>query len=237
MRNIVTIMDKEIKAYFSSSMAFLAFFVFLLISGFAYDFYVMKVHLSEMTQLFWWMIYLLMLIIPAFTMHLFSEERRSGTIELLMTYPIQDWEVVLGKFFAGFALFIGLLVMTFHFPLFLFMWGNPEPGRIIGGYIGLLFLGATFISIGVLATSSTESSNTAWVITAGVLFAFVILGSLGMVGSGSVFKFLSYVSLIEHFRTFSFGVLSSRDIIFYLSVIVFSLFLSIRIVEIERWKS
>jgi ABC-2 type transport system permease protein len=237
MRNVLTITDKEIKAYFASPIAYSAFFIFLLITGFTYDFYVMKTHLSEMTKLFWWMIYLLMLIVPGFTMHLFSEERRSGTIELLMTYPIQDWEVVLGKFCAGMALFIGMLVLTFHYPLFLFMWGNPEPGAIITGYIGLIFLGAAFISIGILATSSTGSSNTAYVITAGVLFGFLIIGSLGMIGSGPVFRFLAYISLIEHFRTFSLGVLNSKDIVFYLTVIIFAIFFSIRVVEIERWKS
>ena len=230
-------MDKEIRGYFSSPIAYIAFVLFLIVCGFSYNFYITRVGYNEMTRIFMVMIYLFILIIPAFTMHLFSEERRSGTIELLMTYPIQDWEAVLGKFFAGLALFIGMLVLTFHFPLFLLMWGNPDPGQMLAGYVGLFFLGASFLSIGMLATSSTKSSNAAYMITAGVLFAFLVVGIFSTIGTGSVFKFLAYVSLMEHFRNFMMGIINSRDIVYYLSVIFFALFFSVRIVEIERWKS
>ena len=237
MRNIVTIMDKEIRAYFSSPIAYTAFFLFLIVSGFSYNFYVTKAGNNEMTRVFWVMIYLFILIIPALTMHLFSEERHSGTIELLMTYPIQDWEVVLGKFLAGFALFIGMMILTFHFPLFLLMWGKPDPGQMLAGYIGLIFLGASFLSIGMIATSSTKSSNAAYMITAGVLFGFLVVQVFGLMGTSPIFRFLAYLSLMEHFRNFTMGIINSRDIVFYLSVIVFSLFFSVRVVEIERWKS
>lgn len=239
MKNVITIADKEIRAYFSSPMAYAAIFLFLLISGFSFNYSVYKDNSSEMLGIFLVMIYLLILIIPAITMHLFAEERKSGTIELLMTYPIQDWEVVLGKFFSGFLLFIGMLLLTFHFPLFLIMWGNPDPGAIAAGYLGLLLLGGTFLSVGLLATSLTNSPNVAFMIGAGILFAFFLLGRLVIVitGTGPVADFLSYVSIIEHFRNFTMGIINSKDIVFFLSVIFFMLFASIRVVEIRRWKS
>jgi ABC-2 type transport system permease protein len=239
MKNILTIMDKEIRAYFSAPIAYLAFFIFLLISGMFYNYSVIEKHDSRMFNVFFLMIYLFILIIPALTMHLFAEERRSGTIELLMTYPIQDWEVVLGKFFAGFGIFIGMMVLTFHFPLFLFMWGNSDPGVIFTGYLGLILLGATFLSIGMLATSFTQSQNVAYIVAAGILFVLLmILGKIGdsMVGQGSFADFIAYISFSEHFRSFAMGIINSRDVIFYLSVIFFALFTSIRIVEIKRWK-
>ena len=239
MKNVLTIVDKEIRAYFSSPLAYAALFLFLLISGFSFNYSVYKENSSGMLSIFLVMIYLLILIIPAITMHLFAEERKSGTIELLMTYPIQDWEVVLGKFFAGFMLFMGMLILTFHFPVFLFMWGNPDPGAVFAGYLGMILLGATFLSIGLLATSLTSSPNVAFMIGAGILFAFFLLGRIVIViaGAGPVANFLAYVSLIEHFRNFTMGIINSKDIVFFLSVIFFMLFASIRVVEIRRWRS
>ena len=232
-------MDKEIRSYFSSPIAYTALFFFLLVSGFIFNNNVIKEHTSEMVKLFILMIYLFILIIPALTMHLFAEERRSGTIELLMTYPIQDWEVVMGKFLAGFALFIGMLLLTFHFPLFLLMWGNPDPGAIAAGYLGLIFLGGTFLSIGILATSSTRSSNVAFIIAAGVLFGLMIMGqvAISLAGTGPLADFISYISITEHFRNFTVGVINSKDIVFYISVIFFALFTSIRLVEMRRWRN
>lgn len=239
MKNVITIMDKEIRAYFTSPIAYTALCFFLIISGFVFNNAVIKEHASEMVKIFALMIYLLIIIIPALTMHLFAEERRSGTIELLMTYPIQDWEVVMGKFLAGFALFMGMLLMTFHFPLFLFMWGNPDPGAIVAGYLGLILLGGTFLSIGMLATSSTRSSNVAFMIAAGVLFGMMIIGqvAVSIAGTGPFADFISYISITEHFRNFTIGVINSKDIVFYASVMIFALFTSIRLVEMRRWKS
>ncbi|MCD6218439.1 ABC transporter permease subunit [bacterium] len=239
MKNVKTIMDKEIRAYFTSPMAYTALCLFLLISGVIFNSNILKEHSSEMINLFILMIYLFIMIIPALTMHLFAEERRSGTIELLMTYPIQDWEVVMGKFLAGFALFMGMLLLTFHFPLFLLMWGNPDPGAILAGYLGLILLGGTFLSIGMLATSSTKSPNVAFIMAAGVLFGLTVIGqvAINFAGTGAIADFVSYISITEHFRNFTMGTINSKDIVFYLSVIFFALFASIRLVEMRRWKN
>ncbi len=155
-----------------------------------------------------------------------------------MTYPIQYWQVVLGKFLAGMAIFLGMLLLTFHFPLFMLMWGHPDSGEIVAGYIGLVLLGGAFVSVGILATSFTKSQNIAFIIGAGILFAFLILGLIGksMVGQGAFVDFISYLSLTDHFRNFSMGIINTRDIVFYISVIIFSIFTAVRVVEMKRWQ-
>ncbi|MEO7994178.1 MAG: ABC transporter permease subunit, partial [bacterium] len=157
---------------------------------------------------------------------------------LLMTYPLQDWEVVLGKYFAALALFSSMVLITaLIYPIFLFMYSHPDKGTIFTSYVGILLLGATFIALGVLASALTKSQTVSAMIGMGVLFALMLCyyaGSLDMLGVGKV---LAYISPVEHFiNSFGQGSINTRDVVYFLTVIGFFLFASIRVVEIKRWQ-
>jgi ABC-2 type transport system permease protein len=178
----------------------------------------------------------MLLLMPLLTMRLFSEEKRSGTIELLLTYPVKDIEVVLGKFAACLAIFSIMLIFTFLYPILIKIYGRPETGPIITGYIGLFFMGAAFISFGIFASSLTENQVVAAVLSFGVLLFFWMAGySIGFV-SPSIVSVLSYIALTQHLEGFAKGIIDSSDVIYYLNFTMLCLFLTLRALESKRWR-
>jgi ABC-2 type transport system permease protein len=172
-------------------------------------------------------------MIPLFTMRLYAEEKKSGTLEVLMTSPLSNLQIITGKFLGTLALYMIMLGFTLIYPLILFMYGNPDWGPIASGYVGLILMGAAFISIGGLCSSFTENQIVAAVISFGVLlFLWVISWASHFVGPG-LGDVLSYLSLIEHFDDFSKGIMDTKDIVFYLSFILFSLFLTKESLELK----
>lgn len=239
MRNTLTIAEKELRAYLGSPMAYISGFVFLLVMGFGFVLFMKSAYIDEVlysTTMI--MVWVLLFVSPALTMHLYAEERRSGTIELLMTYPLQDWEVVLGKFLAAFALFLGMVLITaFIYPTFMMMYSEPDKGTIFTSYLGIILIGACYIALGVFASAITKSQTVSAIIGIGVLFGLMLCyyaGSLDLFGLGKV---LAYLSPVEHFiSSFGQGAINTRDVVYYLSFIFFLLFLSVRVVEIKRWQ-
>jgi gliding motility-associated transport system permease protein len=173
---------------------------------------------------------------PLITMRLFAEERRSGTIELLLTYPVRDGAVLVGKFLAALALYALMLALTLLYPLLVFAFTRLEWGPVLTGYVGLLLLGAAFIAAGIFASSLTENQIVAAMTTFGVLLLFWVIGWTADTVGGTGGRILSHLSLIEHFDNFGKGVLDTRDIVYYLSFIALALFLSLRSLEARRWK-
>lgn len=255
MRKSLAILEKELEAYFVSPIAYAVITVFLLLSGFffynilsyfnlqclqysQYPYMLEQLNVNEMVMrpLFHNMAIIVLLITPLLTMRLFAEEKRSGTIELLMTSPVTHWQVTLGKFGACFIVYTLMIGVTILYTAILMMHGHPDFGPILSGYLGLLLMGAAFISVGLLASSFTENQIVAAVISFGALLLFYMIGWLSNFTGAALGKVLSYLSIIEHLDDFVKGVIDTKDIVFYLSFILFGLFLTVRTVESSTWR-
>jgi ABC-2 type transport system permease protein len=178
----------------------------------------------------------MLLVMPLLTMRLFSEEKKSGTIELLLTLPVRDLDVLVGKYLAAVALFAGMLAVTGISPLLLVPLVRLEWGPLLTGYLGLLLLGMAFIALGVLTSSLTENQVVAAMAAFGALLLFwVIAWSADVAGAGTG-KVLQHLSIIGHYDSFSKGVIETKDVIYYLNFIIFCLFLTLRSLESKRWR-
>jgi ABC-2 type transport system permease protein len=173
---------------------------------------------------------------PLVTMRLFAEERRSGTIELLLTYPVRDGAVLVGKYLAALALYAIMIGLTVLYPGIVMYFARLEWGPILTGYLGLLLMGAAFIAIGIFASSLTENQIVAAIITFGVLLIFWILGWSADYAGGTTGRVLQFLSILEHNESFSRGVLDTKDILYYLNFTLLGLFLTLRSLEARRWK-
>jgi ABC-2 type transport system permease protein len=169
-------------------------------------------------------------------MRLFAEEKKSGTIELLLTYPVRDGEVLLGKYLAALTVFVAMLALTLAYPLIV-AWVTPvEWGPLATGYLGLLLQGAAFIAIGILISSLTENQIVAAVATFGTLLIFWVIAWASDSAGGNLGRVLSHLSLTEHFDSFAKGVIDTKDLIYYLNLTILALFLTLRSLESKRWR-
>ena len=182
--------------------------------------------------------WIFLFFIPAVTMKLWAEEKKIGTIEILMTLPIRDYEVVLGKFFASFALLVVTVLLSLVIPFSVMYAGDPDGGIIITGYIGLLLMGAAYLAIGLCASTLTENQIIAFILAIFTCFALLIIGEDIVLFNAPdwLFPIFSYLGLGSHYSSILRGVLDSRDIIYYLSVIGFFLYLSTLAVESRKWR-
>lgn len=179
---------------------------------------------------------IMLLMMPILTMRLFAEEKKTGTIELLLTYPVRDVEVLLGKYAAALTLFLAMLSLTAFYPGLVAYFARLEPGPILAGYLGLALMGVTFLAIGILASSLTENQIVASVATFGVLLVFWAIGWSANFAGPVWGKLLSHLSLLEHFGSFSKGVIDTKDVIYYLNFTILALFLTLRSLESKRWR-
>ena len=170
------------------------------------------------------------------TMRLFAEEKKNGTIELLFTYPLRDIEILLGKFFAAMVVYLTPVVITLAYIAFVGTMADLAIGPILAGYLGLVLMGATFISLGVLISSTTENQIIAVIITFGLLLLLWVVGWAANFTSPLFGKILNELSLVRHFEGFSKGVINIKDVVFYLSFIFFCLFITGRVLESKRWR-
>jgi ABC-2 type transport system permease protein len=249
------VFKKETRLYFGSPVAYVVFAFFLLISGWFFSqiflFYSdasmrsfmqpqfaqnLSVTENVMRPLFTNMSVVLLFFIPMLTMRLFAEEKKSGTIELLLTYPVRDGEVLLGKYLASLFLLIVLLALTLVYPLLVSIFTRVEWGPVLTGYLGLLLTGATFLAVGVLVSSLTENQIVAGFGAFGILLAFWIVGWGAEWASGNLRAVLQYVSIPEHIDAFSRGVIDTKDVVYYASAIALALFLTLRSLESKRWR-
>jgi ABC-2 type transport system permease protein len=175
-------------------------------------------------------------MLPLITMRTYAEEKRTGTIELLLTSPLTDTQIVLGKFLGAVALYATMLAVTWIHIGILFVYGNPEWKPIVTGYLGLLLMGAAFMSIGLLISSLTRNQIVAGVVTFSVLLLLWTLNWMSESSGPMAQKVLSALSITERFDDFSKGVISVSHLVYYVSFITFGLFLTTKSVDSERWR-
>jgi ABC-2 type transport system permease protein len=239
MRNILTIFRKELRIFFDSPVAYIFIIAFLTFSNWLFfrSFFIMG-QLS-MRDYFFYIPWIFLVFIPAVTMRLWAEEKKIGTIEVLMTLPIRNHEAVLGKFLASFIFVIITLALSFSLPLTLFILGQGDIdiGPIIGGYAGACFLGGAYLAIGLFISNLAENQIVAFIIAALLSFALFIIGEDIVLGTlpRSLVPTFSFLGLGKHFISLQRGVIDSRDFIYYISIIGFFLFLNTQSLESRKW--
>jgi ABC-2 type transport system permease protein len=179
---------------------------------------------------------IILFIMPMITMRTYSEEKRSGTIELLLTSPVSDLEIILGKFFGALGLYVAMLAVTLLYIAILFVYGNPEWRPLVAAYFGLLLMGGAFLSIGMLISSTTANQIVAGVVTFVVFLMLWIIGWFADSAGPTIGPITSYLSITEHFDDFAKGIIDTKHVIYYLSLITFGLFLTSKSVDTERWR-
>ena len=257
MRNILAIAAKDIRSQFVSPIAYVVLTGFLLLGGwFFFNLlarfnYLLQLYLSfrnpeAMQQLnlndlvigplLHNLSVVLVILVPVITMRSFAEEKRSGTYELLMTSPLSVTEIVIGKFLGTFVFVFVMVLLTAAYPLILLAYGNPELGVILGGFLGLLLLATAFSSVGLLTSSLTENQIIAAVSCLVVLLLLYVISWPAETAGETMGAILKYLSLTEHFAEMVKGVIDTKDVVYFLSVTVLSLFLTQRSVESLRWR-
>lgn len=236
MHNIMTISRRELGAYFNSPVAYIVITVFLLVSGYLFFSQVFLVNEATMRDFFAISPLIFIFFAPAITMRLLAEEKRTKTIELLITMPVSDWEVVLGKFFGALGVLAIAILLTVAYPLTISSMGDLDWGTVTAGYLGLLLLGATYVSIGLMASSFTQSQVIAFIISFAITFALYLSGKLLPLMPKSLAPIIEYVSLDSHFVNIARGVIDTRDIVYYASLIGACLFLSVQSLDSRRWR-
>jgi ABC-2 type transport system permease protein len=237
MRTVQAVAWKEIQVYFGNPMAYIVGLIFLAVTGF---FFVLDLGEpfpeASLSNFYQGATIILILLAPALTMRLLAEEQKLGTIELLLTSPVRDWEVILGKYLASLVFLLSLIALTLYYPLLLFVFADPDPGPIYAGYIGLVLYGAAALSIGILTSTLTSNQIIAFVVAAGILLLLFFANSGSDVVGGIWSTLIDEIGMMSHFADFDRGVIDTKHIVYFLSVTAFFLFLSIRALESRRWR-
>ena len=253
MSNIVAIAHKELRSYFVSPIAYVVVGFFAILFGYFFvaslsvmvrfsmqagTFGMQSVNINEfmLRPLLSNSAIVLLFFLPFLTARAYAEEKKSGTIELLLTSPLSDLEIILGKFLGALTLFAAMLAVTAVHMGILFWYGEPELGPMLSGYLGLLLMGASFISVGLLVSSTTRNQIVAGVITFALLLLFWVLGWMADSVGPTSQAVLSYLSILEHFDDFSKGVIDTKHVTYYVSFIAFGLYLTAKAVDTERWR-
>lgn len=238
MSKVLTLIKKELNSYFISPLGYVVISVFLVISGWLFIQTFFLSAQASMRGFFDLLPIIFMFFLPAATMAAWSEEKRSGTIEVLTTFPVRSSELVLAKFISSLIFLAVMLFATLAIPLMVANLGTPDKGVILAGYIGSLMLGAAYIAVGLWVSSITKNQIVSFILAVVIIFGFYIIGNSFIIGSlpvqvASVAKFLSFSA---HFNSILRGVISLADAVYYLSVVAFFLFLNARVISLRNWK-
>ncbi|HVP58810.1 MAG TPA: ABC transporter permease [bacterium] len=237
MNRTLPIFRREFASYFNSPIAYIYLTVFIALLSWIFLKTFFVIGEASMREFFGLVPWVFLFFIPAVTMRSWAEEKKVGTMELLMTLPVSDVEVVLGKFLASFAFLILSLALTFVLPIVVGALGKPDQGQIVGGYLGCVLIGGSFLAVGLFISSLTENQIIAFIVSVVVVFGLFIAGEDFVLFGvpARLAPILSYISLGGHYDSISRGVVDSRDVVYYLSVIGFFLYLNIKSVEARKW--
>lgn len=253
MTNILAIVRKEWRGYFSSPVGYVVLGMYAVVFGYFYavglDWFVrvsmqapqmgggpMNVNQQLVRYVFLNSTVIFLFVVPLITMRTWAEEKRSGTIELLMTSPVTDFELVMGKFLGAMSLYGAMLAMTLLHVLLLFAFGRPEWEPVASGYLGLLLLGGCFVSVGLFFSSLTKNQIVAGMFTFAVLLMLWVIDWIGSFSGPSVERITSYLSLTGHVEDFLRGIVDTAHVVYYLSFTTFGLFLTAKAIDSERWR-
>jgi ABC-2 type transport system permease protein len=252
MRNVLALADKELRSYFASPIAYVIIGLFALLFGWFFYVYLTvfvrqseqmmqmgrapNVNLEMIRGVLLNSAVIILFVMPMITMRTYSEEKRSGTIELLLTSPITDWQIIVGKFLGALGLYVAMLLVTMLYMAILFWFGNPEWRPIAAGYLGLLLMGGCFISVGLLISSLTKNQIVAGFMTFAVFLMLWVINWIGDASGPTTREIVTYLSITEHFDDFARGVIDTKHVVYYLSFITFGLFLTAKSVDSERWR-
>jgi len=251
MGNVVAIARKELRSYFASPIAYIVIGLFAVIFGIFFG--VILLNFNQASQqgggqavnvneqlirpVFLNSVVVFLFMLPIVTMRSYAEEKRSGTIELLLTAPLTDLQIILGKFTGAMGLYASMLLVTALSMGSLFFFGTPEVKPLLNTYLGLLLMGGCFVSVGLLISSFTSNQIVAGAVTFGVfLILWVINWPAPFAPWPWLQTFLNYASIVDHFDDFSRGVLDTKHVVYYISFIAVGLFLTARSVDTERWR-
>lgn len=243
MPAILTIFRKEVASFFDSLVGYVFLGVFLLGTGlfvWVFEYNVLETKLAELDTLFYIGPYMFLFMVPAITMRAFSEEFNQGTIEYLVTKPITDWQIILGKYLAAVFLVLISILPTLVYVFSLSRLGNPvgnlDYGATIGAYVGLFLLGSVFAAIGLLTSALSRNQFVAWVLGAFVCFfffmAFELVASLS--GFQAINAFLIKLGMLDHYSSISRGVIDTRDLLYFLSLVALALYATHAVLQIRR---
>ena len=247
MRGLRAIITKEIMSFFTSPTGYIVGMIFLIGTGvfFTIDLgnpfpeasltrFFVGLNFGQTT--FGGVTLILILKAPILTMRLISEEQKLGTIELLLTSPVRDWEIIIGKFIASFIFLLFMIGLTLYYPILLFLLADPDPGPIYSGYLGLILYGALTLSIGLLASTLNSNQIVSAVVAMGVLLILYFADYASTVVTGFWSTFIQEIGIKSHFDDFHKGIIDSHDIVYFVTITLLFIFLSIRILESRRWR-
>jgi ABC-2 type transport system permease protein len=255
MRNIAAIAGRELRAAFASPVAYIVLGLWALLFGIFFmsilQWFVersmgmgqfgmgpgpVNINQDLIRYLMQQAAVVMLFLLPALTMRTYAEEKRTGTMELLLTSPLTDFQILMGKFLGVLAVYVAMLLVTWIHLGILFWYGDPEWRPLLAAYLGLLLLGASFISLGLFVSSLTRNQIVAVMGTFAVALALWIIDWLGEAGGSTARDVLAYISIIRHFEDFARGVIDTKHLVYYLSFITFGLFLTAKSVDSERWR-
>ena len=256
MSNILAIAQKELKGYFAGPIAYISIGFWALMYGWFFNallqFFVrqsmqmnqfgmqgpqaMNINQQLIRPLIQNVTVLILFVMPMVTMRTYSEEKRSGTIELLLTSPLTDFQIIIGKFIGAMALYCVMLAVTLIHIGVLFVYGRPEWKPILTAYIGLVLMGGCFISVGLFISSLTKNQIVAGMVTFGTFLMLWVITWIGSFSGPTIDKLTQYLSIIDHLDDFGKGVIDTTHVIYYISFITFGLFLTAKAVDSERWR-
>lgn len=257
MGGVLTIFQKEWRQYFLSPVAYVILVVFIALSGFfffdMFSYFVQTQAMSQaqmnpamadqinvndmvLTPLFHNLSVLLLLIVPVVTMRLYTEERRNGTDEMLLTSPVSEWAIILGKYLGALAFYALSLALTFQFPLLLAKYGHPDIGKVLTGYLGLFLMGSAFLAFGLFTSAAAGSQIQAALWSFAVLLGLWIVGWLAEGVTGTAGDVMRYIAMLPHFDSFAGGEIVLQDLVYFATFIAFFLFVATRVVESARWR-
>ena len=238
MNHITAITKKELKDYFNSPLAYIFISIFLVVAAWLFFRTFFLAQQATMRSYFTLIPWLFLFLIPSLTMRLWAEEKKLKTTEILFTWPIEDYEAVLGKFLAC-AIFLGItLLLSVTIPITISFIGELDWGIVIASYIGAWLLGLSFLAIGLFISSLTDNQIIAFIISIACCFVIFIIGEdlVTYFIPGFLLNIFQYLGLGYHFNSISRGVLDSRDLLYYLALIFFFLYLNTRQIESRKWQ-
>lgn len=237
MTRIGLIAWKELKTYFTSWIAYALIAGWLFITGYLYLVILLNSEQVQLGMIYNVLVTIMLFVAPIITMRLIVEERNTGTLELLFTSPITEWQVAIGKFLGAWG-FVGiLLLLTVHVPFFTTRYGSIDTGPVWGSYIALICVGAAFMSFGLFCSSLTESQVVAGFLTfGGLLVSWMLNWPAQAAPTSDIAVFVSYWSVFSHFQDMTRGAVDTKDLIFFISLTIFFLFATVRVLESRKWR-